>query len=748
MKAESLLKEMTLKEKVGQLNQRLYGWQTFEKTDQGIQLTELFKEEVARWDGMGVLYGAFRSDPWSGRDLTTGLSTEEAQQYVKLVNDYIQTHTRLKIPILLAEEAPHGHQALDATSMPANITTGQTWNPQLLERSQRLVAQELRIKGAHLGLVSTLDIIRDPRWGRSEEGFSEDPHLTSVYTQATVKGFQGQNALGPENVLAVLKHFAAQGDGMGGHNAAPASIGPRELWEIHLPAMAAGIEAGAKVCMAAYNEIDGVLCHANSHLLNTILREQLQFTGAVMSDGCALDGLIRLTGSPAKAAALGLTSGVDISLWDNVFPYLEEALIKGYLTEEALDRAVLRVLKLKEELGLLRESPSLFATTTVSPKEQQELAVQLAEEGTVLLKNQGILPLDLGQPTTIALIGPNAHKLYNQLGDYTPYKKETNCRTVLEGIQETIQESTITLGYEQGSEVTSPLPQGIDKALKLAVQSEVIILALGGSSARDFHTEFDANGAALSGSDQMNCGENIDLSQLALPSSQIELIEALAPLNKPMIALLIQGRQHSISAISHHFQAILNCGYPGEQGGTAIAKLLFGKSVPSGKLAMSMPTSSGQLPIYYNYKDSQHKENYFDDDGKAAFPFGFGLSYSSFQLSPATVNRQVLSAQPTASQKLTVSLTIKNTGQYPAAEVVQVYFKRRQLPIVPRVKELKAFKKIWLDPGEEQTIQIEIPENSWPIYSLNNRMELVPHLIDLSVEATNYQCLIPVEISE
>lgn len=750
MDAALLLKKMTLKEKVGQLNQRLYGWQTFKKTTDGIQLTQLFKDEVARWDGIGILYGAFRSDPWSGRDLTTGLSTKEARQFVSLANDYLKKNTRLKIPMLLAEEAPHGHQALEATSMPANITSGQTWNPQLLEQSQKIVAQELRLKGAHLGLVSTLDIIRDPRWGRSEEGFSEDPYLASVYTEATVKGFQGDRdqPLTANNVLAVLKHFAAQGDGMGGHNAAPAAIGQRELWEIHLPAMKAGIQAGAKLCMAAYNEIDGILCHANNHLLNTILRDLLKFDGAVMSDGCALDGLVRLAGSPAQAAALALTSGVDISLWDNVFPSLEEAVLKGYLAEEELDVAVLRVLKLKESLGLLKDNPTLYSTATINQKDRQELVIKLAEEGAVLLKNDQLLPLDLKNLSTIALIGPNADKLYNQLGDYTPYKEETSCVTVLEGIQAAIKETDITLGYEQGSDITCTIPQGIERALKLADQSEVIILALGGSSARDFSTEFDANGAALNGSDQMNCGENIDLSQLDLPDAQLDLIEALATLNKPMIAVLIQGRQHSITHIRQHFSSILTCGYPGEKGGTAIANLLFGKSVPSGKLASSIPTSSGQLPIYYNYKDSHHKESYFDDDGKADFPFGFGLSYSTFKLGPATLNCNTLSTDELIRKKpVSITLTIKNTGFYPAAEVIQVYFKRKQIGFVPRIKELKAFKKIWLDPGEEQTIQIDLPTNSWPVFSLNNRLELVPHLIDLSVETTNYQCLLPFKIT-
>lgn len=752
MNAERLLNEMTIKEKVGQLNQRLYGWQTFEKTAEGIQLTQLFKDEVARWGGIGVLYGAFRSDPWSGKDLDTGLTTADARQFVTLANNYISTHTRLKIPMLLAEEAPHGHQALEATSMPANITAGQTWNPELLEQTQGLVAQELRQKGAHLGLVSTLDIIRDPRWGRSEEGFSEDPYLASVYTEATVKGFQGHatEPLTNEHVFAVLKHFAAQGDGMGGHNAAPASIGQRELWEIHLPAMAAGIKAGAKLCMAAYNEIDGILCHANQQLLTTILRDTLHFKGAVMSDGCALDGLVRLTGSPTKAAALALTSGVDISLWDNVFPYLEEAIAEGELSEAALDVAVLRVLKLKEELGLLRDAPLLYSTDAIDQKQRHELPLKLAEEGAVLLKNNhSLLPLNVKELSSIAVIGPNADKLYNQLGDYTPYKDDSHCVTVLNGIETALTGTDIALGYEQGSEITSPIEQGIQRALALATRSDVIVMVIGGSSARDFNTEFDANGAALSGSDQMNCGENIDLSQLDLPSAQIALIEALGQLNKPMIAVLIQGRQHSIQPIQHHFKSILACGYPGEKGGTAIANLLFGKSVPSGKLATSIPTSSGQLPVYYNYKDSHHKETYFDDNGKASFPFGFGLSYSSFELSPATLNRQVLSlTEINKEHPIVVELTIKNTGEYHAAEVIQVYFKRKNMLLVPRVKELKAFQKIWLAPGEERTVQMTIPESSWPIFSLNNRLELVPHLIDLSIEATDYQCLLPFELTE
>jgi len=499
MDIKALLKEMTLKEKVGQLNQRLYGWEVYEKTEDGIRLTDTFKDEVARWDSLGFLYGVFRSDPWSGKNQETGLNKEEALEVSRLIQTYIKEHTRLKIPVFLSEECPHGHQALESTTMPTNISVGASWNPDLYAQVQALVSEELREKGAHLSLISTLDVARDPRWGRTEECFSEDPFLTSRFSIAALKGLQGEDdeLIAPNKSLAVLKHFAAQGSVMGGHNAGPVSIGERELYDIHLLPMQYSVRAGAMLCMAAYNDLDGMPCHGNGQLLKDILRNEFGFSGVVMADGCALDRLLPLTGSHEQAAAWALSSGVDISLWDQVYPHLEEAVLQGILNEEVLDQAVCRVLELKEKMGLFEDSHPTIQRSCERDKKQ--LNLKLATESLVLIKNEGnVLPLN--DVEKVAVIGPNANSLYNLLGDYTPYKAGGVGVTFLDGMRQVFDGE---ICYAPGSKLTEALPGGIHHALEMAKDAEVILTVLGGCSTRDFTTAFDTNGAAISGSNEM-----------------------------------------------------------------------------------------------------------------------------------------------------------------------------------------------------------------------------------------------------
>ena len=330
-RVENLLSHMTIKEKVGQLNQKMYGWDAYKRSKDGIVLTEEFMNQVAFGEGMGALYGLLRSDPWSKVTFENGIPTHDSAKIANMVQRYMIENTRLGIPVLLSEECPHGHQALDGTMIPTNIGAGSTWNPELMEEIYAHVAEEVRSRGAHLGLISTLDILRDPRWGRSEECYSEDPYLASRMTVAAVNGLQG-DATGlhkQQKIVAVLKHFAAQGSGEGGRNAAPANIGERELREVHLPGMKAGVEAGALGCMAAYNEIDGVPCHANAKLLTGILRDEWGFEGIVMADGVAIDRLVLQAGDYEAAAAMALAAGVDLSLWDTSFTTLEKSVENG-----------------------------------------------------------------------------------------------------------------------------------------------------------------------------------------------------------------------------------------------------------------------------------------------------------------------------------------------------------------------------------------------------------------------------------
>lgn len=713
--AVELLNTMTLEEKVGQLNQRLYGWKIYEKINGKYLLTDYFKEEVARYGSIGLIYGLFRADPWSGKDLESGIPLNEAQKVATLVQDYLKTHTRLKIPVLFSEECPHGHQGLDTTTFPVNFTVGCSWNPDLYEKTQEIVSAELTKTGAHLGLISTLDILRDPRWGRSEECFSEDPYLAACFTRAAVKGLQG--SLEQPKMGAVLKHFAGQGDGMGGHNAAPVAIGERELREIHLPAMKKGSEAGALGCMAAYNDLDGIPCHVNGKLLRKILREEFKFSGLVMADGCGLDRVADLMQDPVAAAEAALKGGVDVSLWDTVFPHLIEAVEQGRVSMEILDEAVLRVLKVKEKLGLFQESFKMRNATFFSNQEKQELCRKMARDAIVLLKNQhNILPLKTKNLKKIALIGPHITNPYSQMGDYTPYKDIEKCQGIFNGLQDGLKETKVTLVKSQGCGLTEKNPNLLKEAMESSKNADVIILTLGGSSQRDFSTSFHKNGAALIGSSNMTSGENIDLANLSLPESQIQLVKTLATLHIPMIGILIEGRPHSLEEVLPDLKGLLFAGYPGQYGGKAVAEVLFGKN-PNGRLAFSIPKESGQLPVYYNFRNTSFNQDYLDVSGKPRFSFGEGFSYTSFTMtSPKTSVK---------NRQLHLQLNVKNTGELEGAEVIQVYGKKQQQGIVPREKELLGFKKIYLSPGEEREVQLVIPEENLT-YLDENMVEKMP----------------------
>ena len=407
VRAADLLRRMTLREKVGQLTQRLYGFACYRRVGDQIELTAEFQEEVARYGGLGTLYGLHRADPWSGRDYESGLTDLLAVRARNQVQRYVLEHSRLGIPVLLSSESPHGHQALDGYLLPVNLACGCSFAPELLEEAAAVCGRQLQAMGIDLALVSALDVLRDPRWGRSEECFSEDPYLASQMAAAVVRGYQSQG------VDVVAKHLCAQGETTGGVNASAARIGPRELREIHLPPVKACVEAGAAAFMAAYNEIDGIYCHANHWLLTELLRGEYGFTGFVMSDGVAIDQLDAVTGDRTASGALALNAGVDMGLWDTGFQQLEEAVDRGLVEERRIDEAVERILTVKFRRGLFERPyiPETAAYRQFTPQTYPQ-AERLAERSLVLLKNaDGLLPLSAAAPRRLGLVGPNADAL-------------------------------------------------------------------------------------------------------------------------------------------------------------------------------------------------------------------------------------------------------------------------------------------------------------------------------------------------
>lgn len=738
-RVRDLLGRMTLPEKVGQVNQRLYGWHAYERTPDGHRLTDTFRDEVSAFGGMGALYGLQRADPWSGVGFVDGLDAHDGARMAREVQRHARENTRLGIPVLLVEEMPHGHQALDGTVLPVNLAVGATWDPALYAEAVAGASAELRARGAHLALVSALDVVRDPRWGRTEECFTEDPYLAARMTGALVEGARSSG------VGVVLKHFAGQGASVGGRNSAATELGARELHEIHLAAARAGVSAGAAGVMAAYNEFDGVPCVANRYLLTEVLRDRWGFEGIVMADGGAIDRLVRLTGDPVAAGARALDAGCDLSLWDASFARLAEAVDRGLVTEERLDAAVTRVLSLKFRLGLFEDDPAASVDSgavpagpalkgrtrkgssggsdapgvlagpgipadpgdVAGPVDLAGLGERVARASVTLLVHEGdVLPLSPGT-RRITVLGPNADAVAPLLGDYTAPQRPGTGVSVLQGIRAAAAPGT-EVTYAEGCALVGDDVSQVDSAAALAAAAEVAVLVLGGSSARSGDTVFDTNGAALAGSGPpsgMTCGEGVDLADLSLPAGQRALLDAVSATGTPVVVVLVQGRPHAVPAPRTSTWALLSAWYPGPRGGRAVADVLFGNAEPRGRLPVSVPRSAAHLPVFYNAKDHRYR-GYVDQSAEARHVFGHGLSYTTVEYGPPRLSRDRVTA---GAPRLVCRVTVRNTGARTAHETVQLYVRRLSGGTAwPRIRELRGFVGLDIAPGAEAEAVFEI----------------------------------------
>ena len=692
-RAEDLISRMTLREKIGQLTQRLYGFDIYRREGDEVIFDDEFKAEVERYSGIGTIYGLHRADPWSAKDFETGLVGALAVKARNQLQKYVIEHSRFGIPALLSSECPHGHQALDGYLLPVNLAVGCTFAPELLEAAAQVSGQQLKAMGVDMALVSCLDILRDPRWGRSEECFGEDPFLASEMARAVVRGIQSQG------VDVTAKHLCAQGETTGGVNASAARIGPRELREIHLPPVKACVEAGVSSFMAAYNEIDGVYCHANRALLTELLRGEYGFEGFVMSDGVAIDQLDAITGDRCASGALALNAGVDMGLWDTGFQMLEEAVERGLVEESRIDEAVRRILTVKFRRGLF-ENPYLPETDDYRKYSYVNFpqVKALTEHSLVLLKNRGVLPLSRENPMKLGLFGPNADAIYHQLGDYTPPIRPETGITPLQGLGALLADSPVELVYQPGFGLFDG--GDIGEAERLAKDCDVLVLCLGGSSSRfAVEGEFDSNGAMKNqNAVTMDCGENVDDCSLELPGRQLELLSRLARTGKPLVTVLIGGRPYAMEAITPHSSAIIQAFYPGLTGGEAIAKLLFGEIEPAGRLCVTLPDHVGQLPVAYNAKDSYRRCTWYNGQ-PPRYEFGSGLSYTRFAYEPVSAGSGA------------VRVRIRNTGARPGWAVPQLYLHRTQGVVTSRM-QLCAFDKLLLFPGESREVTLPIPEEA------------------------------------
>ena len=731
-KVEALLSQMTLEEKCGQLTCPI-GFNFYGKEGDSLWLSEDFLDRMDTMP-LGSCWAVLRADPWSRKTVETGLHPKESARLLNMMQRYAVENTRLGIPLLFCEETPHGHMAVGTTVFPTGIGQASTWDAAVLEQMGEVMGREVRLQGAQVGYGPVLDIARDPRWSRVEETMGEDPYLSGVLGAAIVKGMQ-------KNVCATLKHLAAYGIPQGGHNAATAEVGPNRLMTDYLPSFEKAVcEGGAKTVMTSYNTIDGVPCSANVWLLQEILRNSWDFKGVVFSDLNAINAIYatqHVAADPAEAAALALKAGVDIDLGGyNYGGFLKEALQRGLVTEADIDRAVQHVLQLKYDLGLF-DNPYVdeaLAEREVGTEENAQLAKQVALESAVLLKNDGILPFG-EQIKKVAVIGPNADNVYNQLGDYTAPQDPDRIVTMLEGIRD---KGWAEVLYAKGCAIRDENDADIEEAVRTAQKADVIVLVVGGSSARDFKTSYEETGAAVvneSVSD-MDCGEGYDRSTLNLLGRQEELMQRIYAIGKPVVTVYIQGRSLDMNFAAEKSNALLTMWYPGMEGGSALADILWGDYNPAGRLPISMTRSVGQIPVYYSQPATG---DYVEESAKPLYPFGYGLSYTQFEYSDLQVDIIPNNAKAMSFQRGTVrgmesmadtvckvTCTVKNIGSYDGDEVVQLYVRDEVSSIAPASKLLKGFQRVHINKGEIKQVSFFLTERDLSVYSVEKGWHLEP----------------------
>ncbi|MGX5689122.1 glycoside hydrolase family 3 N-terminal domain-containing protein [Arcticibacter tournemirensis] len=724
-----LIRRMTLEEKVGQISV-LLGWEMYDKQGEKVVASAQFKQALKEQQ-TGMLWATLRADPWTKKTLKTGLNPVLAAKATNALQKYTVENTRLGIPLLLAEECPHGHMAIGTTVFPTSIGQSSTWNPALIERMASAIAAEARSQGAHIGYGPVLDLAREPRWSRVEETYGEDPVLNGAMGIAMVKGFQGESLKSGKNVVSTLKHFAAYGVPEGGHNGGSISVGLRELHQSYLPPFKEAVKAGALSVMTAYNSIDGIPCSSNPVLLKDILRTDWGFNGFVVSDLGSISGLMsnhQVAANATDAAALAVNAGVDADL--SGYGYgkaLIDAVKAGKVSSAVLDTAVARVLRIKFSMGLF-ENPyvdPVKAGKEVRNKDNIQLARRVAQESLILLKNDNdVLPLKKTLKS-IAVIGPNADNVYNQLGDYTAPQAEDAVVTVLDGIRMKVGSST-HVDYVKGCAIRDTSADEIERAVDAAKKADVAVMVLGGSSARDFKTEYQSTGAATAKASEvavsdMESGEGFDRATLDLMGKQLELLKEVIKTRTPVVVVLIKGRPLNLNWISEHVPAIVDAWYPGQEGGNAIADVLFGDYNPAGRLSVSVPRSVGQLPVYYNQKKPV-PHDYVEIKSSPLYCFGYGLSYAKFEYSDLSITK----ADDGKDPLITVQFKIKNTSAIPGDEVVQLYVRDNVSSTVSAVKQLKKFERIHLRPAEQKTVKFQLNDSDLMLLNAEMKWMLEP----------------------
>lgn len=688
-RVEDLLSRMTLEEKVGQMNQ-FVGLEHIRKNEASLS------EEDLRNNTANAFYPGFSADSvadWTRKGLVGSflhvLTIEEA--------NYLQSlamQSRLAIPVIFGIDAIHGNaNAPDNTVYPTNIGLAGTFDLDLAYRIARETAAEMRAMNMHWTFNPNVEVARDPRWGRVGETFGEDPYLVSKMGIQTVKGYQGD--LSSDDVLACIKHFAGGSQPINGTNGSPTDLSERTIREVFFPPFEEGVKAGAMSLMTAHNELNGIPCHSNDWLMEDVLRGEWDFRGFVVSDWMDIEHIYDLhaTAENLKEAFYqSIMAGMDMHMhgvyWNE---YVCELVREGRIPESRIDESVRRILDIKFRLGLF-EQPYADENTTMDVRlcdEHRNTALEAARKSVVLLKNDGLLPLSKDRYRRVLVTGINADD-HNILGDWSADQKAENVITVLEGLKMVSPETDFVF-VDQGWDPRNMSRAKVDRAASVARTCDLNIVVAGEYMYRGRWTE-------------RTSGEDTDRSDIDLVGLQNELIRKVAASGKPTILVLVSGRPLGTEWAAEHLPALINAWEPGMYGGQAIAEIMYGKVNPSAKLAVTIPRSVGQTQMIYNHKPSQYFHPYAVTPSTPLYPFGYGLSYNTYEYSDLTIDKEEM----TAEQTLKVSVKVKNTGKMAGDEIVQLYIRDCFSQVTRPVKELKDFARIPLAPGEEKTVEFTV----------------------------------------
>jgi len=726
---DDLMSRMTLKEKIGQLNLshgalETYGIRaaTFDEPGRDSpSRMETYKKFIAGTYSpqIGPACGIWRL----GSEMPTA-SARQLAEYLNELQNVALTKTRLKIPVMADEEGVHGAMFAGATVFPEGPAVASSFDMDLVEMIYAAAAAEARAVGIHSLSSLVLEVNRDPRLGRLEEGYTEDPYLLMRLGEALVRGTQGYDIAAPDKTIALLTNFPTQSEPASGLERGAVEVSERALRENFLPPWVGAItKAGALGVMASYAEVEDVPAHASVKWINDVLRQEIGFKGFVISEGNGFATLLYegIVPTQKDAGLLGLRAGIDL---DNSYvtygPALVENVEEGRVPMALVDRALRRVLETKFRLGLF-ENPYVDpdrAVKIVHSKEHQDLALRAGREGIVLLKNdKNLLPLrkDL---KSVAVIGPNADNLVNQLGDYSARASAEQVTTVIQGIKATVSPQT-QVTAARGCKITGTDKSGFAEAVRAAKGADVAIVVVGESQ----RMPNSADRREWPATD----GEGYDVASLDLSGVQEDLIQAVFATGTPTVVVLINGRTLSTRWTSEHMPALVEAWLPGERGGEAVADVLFGNYNPTGRLALSVPRAAGQLPIYYNYKPGKNYrmgvgQGYVDMPATPLYPFGYGLSYTNFEYS----NLRIEPDEIHSGGEARVTLDVKNVGSRAGVETVQLYVHEKYAPVATPVKQLRGFERVALDPGETKTVTLKLIPEDLQLLDIDMHWRVVP----------------------